>query len=169
MTIRTGEQVYHRMPGAGDDHAESILRAHWPAQVPFGLPIGTHPSITAKVEVNLSRWVVRCPWCPSAQVACDTDRRFFCVECLSGGANGQWIPVVWPDDDTRHAIEALLELRPVGNQHWKPGVLFLRGHGWAGPAETVEQLEEENRLQADVLRVPQVIPISSFTAVGRNS
>jgi hypothetical protein len=154
------------MPGAGEGHAESVLRAYWPEQVPFGLPVGTHPTLMAKVEVNYSRWVVRCPWCYSAQVACDTDRRFFCVICLNAKANGQWVEVIWPADDERQGIEAILELRPPGNRNWLPGQAFVRPLGWVGPAETISQLEEENRLQADVIRTPQVIPLSSHVGRG---
>jgi hypothetical protein len=70
------------------------------------------------VYANHGRWVVDCP-CGSAQVACRTDHRFFCVECRNSWAGGRWAPVVWPKqlDD----IEGLLDARLPKYAHWTPG------------------------------------------------
>lgn len=87
---------------------------------------------TAPVEVNHSRWIVRCPFCPSAQLAHDGDRRFMCVECHNQTVDGKWVPVGWPEADVRDDIEGLLEVRPTP-----------KTRNWREP-ETVEDLEAEN-------------------------
>jgi len=158
MTIRTGEQFYHPVPGSSG-HAEAVVRTYWPAGIPFALPLGT-ADVALKAEVNYSRWMVMCPECSSAQHACETDRRFLCTECLNGWQNGLWIPVEWPPDDLRAEIEAiLLERSSPANRIWKPGVLRVRHVGWVGPAETLEQLRAENEVQGSVPAEPGVFAI----------
>lgn len=82
---------------------------------------------------NHGRWMAQCPFCKSAQVAFEADRRFLCAECGNGESGGKALPVVWPDDRARLRIEAALAPRPRDNRNWVPG-------------ETASQLEAENRL-----------------------
>lgn len=70
------------------------------------------------VYANHGRWVVDCP-CGSAQVACRTDPRFFCIECRNVWADGLWVQVEWPKE--LGVIEELLDKRPVKHAHWTPG------------------------------------------------
>lgn len=86
----------------------------------------------APVEVNHGRWIVRCPFCPSAQLAHDVERRFMCVECGNRTVDGAWVKVVWPQTDVRGEIEGLLEVRPTP-----------QARNWRAP-ETVDDLRDEN-------------------------
>lgn len=70
------------------------------------------------VVVNHGRWIVDCP-CGGAQLACRTDPRFFCVDCLNSWTDGAWVNVDWPRDAA--AIDALLSSRPLALQNWNPG------------------------------------------------
>lgn len=76
-----------------------------------------------RVEVNGGRWVVRCPFCNSAQHASHTDPRFMCVPAPHGCSNesvgGKWLKVQWPKNP--ELIEAALSPRPMPNRNWKPG------------------------------------------------
>lgn len=86
-------------------------------------------SKVAYAQVNHNRWIVECPICPSAQVASETDRRFFCLDCFNGGEDG-YFEVLFPDD--RAEIEAALTKRPdPTTRNWYPG-------------EDVEKLKLEN-------------------------
>jgi hypothetical protein len=87
------------------------------------------PDASVPVSVNHGRWVVDCPDCAGAQLACRTDHRFMCnvwgnvvFGGLSRGVDG-------PADADR--IEALLLQRRPANQNWVPG-------------ETVDDLLGEN-------------------------
>jgi len=66
------------------------------------------------VVANWGRWIVRCPRCPSADLApADV---FWCTEC---GARAE---VEWPSPELRYGIERLLLMRPdVTTQNWQPG------------------------------------------------
>lgn len=74
--------------------------------------------VTYEVVVNHGRWVVNCE-CGSAQLACRTDHRMFCVDCENVAVGGRWVHVAWPDDP--YAIERALSRRPVDLQNWLPG------------------------------------------------
>lgn len=112
---------------------------------------------TGKVEaaaayVNQGRWVVDCPDCHGAQLACSTDRRFMCVECANVVVGGVWRPVLWPRNAA--AIEEALASRLPVNANWFPG-------------ETVETLREEQLLQEGlalmshaVVDPPELNPVS---------
>lgn len=78
--------------------------------------IATTPPIP--VYANHGRWVVDCPDCSNAQLACRTDKRFMCNECGNVGVSGLWRRVDWPKDD--EAIEAELHRRSLANQNWTP-------------------------------------------------
>lgn len=104
---------------------------HWAAAAPFAVPAVTDPASLAHARVDHGRWVVDCPFCPSAQVAFETDRRYLCADCGNAAVGGAWVRVLWPPDPA--VIEGLLRPRPPAHRSWRP-------------AETVEQLEAENRL-----------------------
>lgn len=77
--------------------------------------------VTVRAFVNHGRWIVQCPFCPSAQIACDADRRFWCVDCHNQAVGGAWLRVVWPSKRQRELIEALLLQRPdVRTRNWLP-------------------------------------------------
>ena len=68
---------------------------------------------------NHGRWVVECPDCHGAQLACRTDARFLCNECGNVAIGGLWRPVTWPGD--LEEIEAELHRRPLRqNRNWIP-------------------------------------------------
>lgn len=84
-------------------------------------PLGaaTHPEAIVYAYVNHGRWVVSCPDCHNAQLACATDHRFLCNECGNTSIGNLWRPVEWPADPQR--IANLLENRPREYQNWNPG------------------------------------------------
>lgn len=118
-------------PFVGMTAHEILLALYWPPFRMSGqLPKGLAASPTLTPIVNRGRWIVMCPFCPSANRASRKDRRFFCCECGNTKGGGQWLPVVWPAHWAE--IEAALEPRDRVNQHWT--------------TETVAQLLEENAL-----------------------
>jgi hypothetical protein len=100
---------------------EAFLARTWhrvdvaPAFMP---PTAMAADVEALAQVNDHRWIVRCPFCNGAQLAHRTDRRFFCVDCLSAPAGGRWVKVTWPANTA--SIDAILSQRPAAGQ-WKPG------------------------------------------------
>lgn len=101
--------------------AEWAPRAHWTAPAPLeaAMAAPTAHGESVSVVVNHGRWVVACPDCQGAQLACRTDKRFMCDECGNVAIGGEWRPVVWPPQAT--AIEAVLKRRRIVNQNWLPG------------------------------------------------
>lgn len=98
-------------------------------------PLGDAEGPAVTVRVNHGVWQTRCPFCPSAQHASISDRRFFCAVCLNTDAGNRTLPVIWPDDEKLLAIDAALSGRPfVTTQNWEPD-------------ETVEKLLAENEAQ----------------------
>lgn len=83
------------------------------------LNAATDPEATVPAYVNHGRWVVDCPDCRNAQLACRTDHRFMCNECGNIAIGSRWRPVEWPADGER--IANLLENRPREVQNWNPG------------------------------------------------
>jgi hypothetical protein len=81
------------------------------------------------VYANEGRWIVECPDCRGAQLACLTDPRFMCHCCANIGNSGHWRPVVWPKNKAR--LEKILHARDIVNQNWYPG-------------ESIRQLVAEN-------------------------
>lgn len=116
-----------------DRGAEWVPALAWSAARPLAeaMAAATGPvEIAALAYANSGRWVIDCPDCNSAQMACRTDQRFMCVECANLAVDGLWRPVTWPDEVA--TIEAVLEVRPTPNQNWDP-------------AEPVEALAAENQ------------------------
>lgn len=105
---------------------------HWRAPRPLADAMAARvgpAAIAVPAYVNAGRWVVECPDCHSAQLACRTDHRFMCSECANAAVGGLWRPVRWPAKVDQ--IEALLAVRPVENRNCMPG-------------ETLKQLRAEN-------------------------
>jgi hypothetical protein len=129
MALLTLEDQIGAMPGL--TAVETLAVVHWPAFRTNGghLPTETASGPVLTPIVNHGRWVVRCPFCPSANRASAQDRRFLCCECGNAGCGGKWLPVRFPDDSGR--IERLLEQRP--DRHTR---------NWVG--EDVAVLAEEN-------------------------
>lgn len=72
-----------------------------------------------KAEVNHGRWIVRCPFCPGAEMADLNDPRFFCLSCYNVPIGGKWLPVQFPAN--RAALEAELLKRPASeSRNWLP-------------------------------------------------
>lgn len=88
-----------------------------PRPEPSGTAVGK--ATVALARVNHGRWIVDCPFCPSAALVTPDDPRFFCVECGNAAAHGRWAKVIFPDDVD--AIEQTLEPRPAALQNWEPG------------------------------------------------
>lgn len=110
--------------------AEWVPRAYWNAPVPLPESGPLAPQADVAVYINEGRWVVECPDCHGAQLACATDRRFMCNECANVTVGGRWRRTAWPANAAE--IAAVLELRPWGRtQNWTPG-------------ETVGDLATEN-------------------------
>lgn len=136
MRLRTAEDEYEldierdhgKAPRRG---AEAVLNV-WLAQdkAPPHVPKSSliAPTVQAIAYVNHGRWVVECPFCPSAQVASTWDRRFFCTDCGNAAVGGGWIEVVWPGEADE--IDAALADRPRVNANWR--------------GETVAALRAEN-------------------------
>lgn len=82
------------------------------------LSAATDPESGVPAYVNHGRWVVDCPDCRNAQLACRTDHRFMCNECGNVAVGNLWRPVIWPANAQK--IESLLENRPRENQNWEP-------------------------------------------------
>lgn len=122
------------IPAAPERGATWCVLAHWgnPDLDPF-VPDDRHiagKDRAIEVRVNHGRWIIDCP-CGGAQLACRTDHRFFCVDCLNAWTSGAWVPVTWPADPD--GIARQLASRPVELQNWEPG-------------ETVKVLRAENEL-----------------------
>lgn len=77
--------------------------------------------VTVVPHVNESRWIVKCPFCPGAQLAHPDTPAFFCVDCCNAAVKGAWVKVDWPSPEFVHAIESVLEARPeFANRNWFP-------------------------------------------------
>jgi hypothetical protein len=89
----------------------------------------------AVAYVNHGRWVADCPSpaCTGAELVDPDEPRFYCLSCYNAAFGGLWLPVRFPPERERQAIERALLARPrARNRNWYPG-------------ETVAQLEEEHR------------------------
>jgi hypothetical protein len=98
-------------------------------------PDAVHDGAEAVAYVNHGRWVADCPasTCTGAELVDPDEPRFYCLSCYNAAFDGRWLPVRFPPEPERKAIErALLDRPRARNRNWFPG-------------ETVEQLEEEHR------------------------
>lgn len=109
--------------------AEWAPRLQWLADAPLEVammaPTADGEDVT--VTANHGRWIVACPDCLGAQLACATDHRFMCNECGNIAIDGLWRKTVWPK--SAKAIAAELDRRPkAANRNWTPGetVALLR-------------------------------------------
>lgn len=75
------------------------------------------PVVAARVEHG--RWLLDCPFCPSAGLGDPDDPRSYCPECRNGPVGGKWLPAAYPAD--LPAIEDALLVRPPQNRNWWPG------------------------------------------------
>jgi len=118
MNLRTAEtERTYQGPKSG---AEAVLnvwlsKGKTPPLVPQSQAVAPTPEV--EVVVNHGRWLVECPFCPSAQVASVSDRRFFCVDCGNAAVGGRFIKVVWPTDLTE--LDDVLGRRPPENANWR--------------------------------------------------
>jgi hypothetical protein len=118
----------------------ALVIARIPPQAVSRKPLNRSVKTTARIDH--SRWVVDCPFndptqdyepCNAAQMACLTDPRFLCHQCLNAEVGGAFIAVEFPPSSTIDAIEREVAKRPHRSlRHWLPG-------------ETVEDIIEENR------------------------
>lgn len=109
---------------------DELMAKYWEGRPKPDRTLPATPVALAFVEHG--RWLVRCPFCPSAQIASRTKRRFFCVECghVAQEDHPSWLAVQWPTQWER--IEQLLGRRPDRmSRNWVVG-------------EPVERLEAEN-------------------------
>lgn len=110
--------------------AELGVARHWVGyKITGDLPTVTAAGPIVRAFVNYGRWLVQCPWCPSAEYASMGDHRFFCTDCGNAPVGGAWVPVQWPEE--YREIDAALAGRPKMNRNWAPG-------------ETMSQLAAEN-------------------------
>ena len=124
--LESAENAYRPDPRRPElTAAERIVAMHFP----HALSHEETDAAVAYASVNHGRWLVRCPWCPSAQHASREDHRFMCVECENAAVGGRWVKVVWPEEARK--IEAVLLRRPKRYRNWNPG-------------EAVVKLEREN-------------------------
>lgn len=73
-----------------------------------------------EAEANWSRWIARCPACPSALQLVPGTLAFACWDC---GARAE---VRWPDADMIAGVERLLSMRPnVTTRNWLPGETLI--------------------------------------------
>lgn len=119
--------------------------------------LGQHPA-TDKVEgeiwahISAGRWCVICDICRAAVVAEPEDPYFCCTACGSGGV---WRQVIFPRDDLKQEIEAVLLLRP-GFRNAAPSRNWDR-------SESIDDLRRQNIEAGDPVD-RQPAPIAPGTA-----
>lgn len=57
---------------------------------------GERQLVPVLVREEVGRWIVDCPFCPSAQIAAETDPRFLCSDCLNAPVGGAYVATEWP-------------------------------------------------------------------------
>lgn len=103
----------------------------WLCPSPPRFDVKTAKEPALQVYLNHGRWVVDCPDCNGAQLACEDDPRFMCNECANAAAGGLWRAIEWPAN--RDGIEKAVGVRKLANQNWAPG-------------QKVQDLEAETRI-----------------------
>jgi len=109
----------HDPHGIPPERGAEWVHYNLPARSRTPLNVGVNPEATVPAYLNHARWVVDCPDCHNAQLACRTDHRFLCNECGNIAVGKLWRPVEWPNNVA--AIESMLNGRPRENQNWEPG------------------------------------------------
>jgi len=118
MKLRTAQSEYEpRGPKRG---AESVLniwieRGGITPHIPTTEQLAASPKLA--VRANHGRWIVDCPFCPSAQVASFEDHRFFCTDCGNKAVGGKWLEIEWPSDAQQ--IDDVLAARLPENANWR--------------------------------------------------
>ena len=84
---------------------------------------GLTDSAVAYAEINHGRWIIECPFCPSAQLATMQEgETFFCVVCRNAEVNNGLVPVVHPSAKQLQGIEKeLVRRRDAATRNWRPG------------------------------------------------
>ena len=116
-------------PARGAEWVHQMLGSASHAQMDAGT--NPDPDTYIPAYVNHGRWVVDCPDCRNAQLACKTDPRFLCDNCGNVAVGKLWRTVVWPPNV--NGIESMLQNRPLENQNWEPGE--------TGPQVGIDNLE----------------------------
>lgn len=96
-----------------------VLRVE-PSALTLEVDAGAAPAVAYH---NHGRWVADCPepLCGGA-VAAQDGVPFLCPRCLNGGIRHRYRLVLWPDGETRDAVERVLSQRFVlETRNWYPG------------------------------------------------
>lgn len=140
MRYLHAEAMYAVHP-MSEKRSEDAPHALWRPFVEHGVPLPREMAVhePIRVSMNHGRWIVKCPWCGSAQYASVTDHRFFCVDC---GNKGQgWAKTVWPRNADQ--IETDMDLREPLNRNLDVG-------------ETAKTIRDENLVHfGDIVRSPE--------------
>lgn len=102
---------------------------------------GVALDVAAHAVANHGRWIVRCPFCPSARMG-DPAVNFWCSECGNAAVGGQEVKVDWPSRKDMEVAEEILAARPVENRNWEPREVVLGGVTL--PAEELVHIAAEN-------------------------
>ena len=88
----------------------------------------------APVYINHGRLFARC-WargCGGAELVWLDNPKIWCTSCGNAELNGYWRPVAMPGDDTLATVDHILRVRAEHERNW------------AGTAESIQALIEEN-------------------------
>lgn len=122
--IRAAHDEYHPLPGLPLAELPAALHpdvAERPR--PLERPYGLATNAVAVAYVNDSRWVANCPTdgCYGAILVSHHDPRFYCPYCFNQPAGNRFIPIKFPDEQTRIRIEETLLARPdPKTRHFRP-------------------------------------------------
>lgn len=105
---------------AAENTLVAVIKVLWLKHPNLKRPSGLVDSPIAEVRANHGRWIIRCPFCSSAQIASSSDHRFFCVDCLNATVGGSFVRTKWPTN--KKAIERKLLTKPDKTQrNWIAG------------------------------------------------
>ena len=93
-----------------------IARTAYDLDVPFTDRVANAPPYSVRIEHG--RWLADCANCPGAENVTADDPVMFCFSCGNSHLAGKLAPLQFPDMNTRHAIERILDKRPRQNQNW---------------------------------------------------
>lgn len=134
--------------GRLENHRQRFFNIH-----PKGNPPGGMLDILpVKARIDYGRWLADCE-CGGAEYVDPEESIFFCNSCGNVMFNGEFRPVIFPDETTRAAIEKVLLARPVDETRGldpiekamlaRPSIPGL-SRSW-DPGESVADLKEQNR------------------------